>query len=157
MRHKMIQKKLLSYLDNDLSDDEKQNIQRHLETCQECRDDLETLERLWQSDRPIERMAVPPFLWSRIANALKSEKRRGFFDAAEFSFSRALRPVFVVAILVLVFIGGIELGTWIDHSEFDKPMISRERTEDNFGLNYFDVLPPGSIDAWQLALTESEK
>lgn len=157
MRHKTIQKKLLSYLDNDLSDDEKQTIQRHLETCQECRDDIKTLERLWQSDRPIERIGVPPFIWARIANALKSEKRRGFFDGVEFSFSRMLRPVFVVAILVLVFIGGIELGTWIDHSEFDEPMTAVEKPVDNFGLNYFDVMPPGSIDARLLDLTESEQ
>jgi len=42
------------YLDGDLSPDARADVERHLETCLECREDIERLKRLKQALRQIE-------------------------------------------------------------------------------------------------------
>ena len=156
MRHKSIRKKLLRYLDNDLSDGEMQHVQRHLESCQSCQDDLKTIESLWRIDRPIERMTAPPFLWTRISTRLEEEERQSFVSIIKDALLPALRPAIIIAGLLLVLVGGMELGNMITLSADDRAEILIDNTMENFGLSYFEVLPPGSIDARVLALTESE-
>jgi hypothetical protein len=157
MQHKSIQKKLLSYLDKDLSDSESQKVRSHLEGCQICQDDLKDLELLWRMERPVKRMTAPPFLWTRIAARLKSEKKQGFFNEIKVFIFPLLRPALEIAVLILGVIGGIEFGNRIFLSSGDSSEVTFEKTIDSFGLNYFEVFPPGLFDDRVLALTESEQ
>ena len=156
MKHKSIQKKMLRYLDDDLPEGEKVNVQRHLESCRTCREDLKAVESMWATEQPIERQAAPPFLWTRIAARLQAEAEQRFFKGFNMFVHLALRPVLTVVVLFFIFFSGIKLGNLITGSTGDVTEISAESATDNFGMSYFEILPPGSIDAHALALTESE-
>jgi len=156
MKHKKIQKKLLRYLDDDLPEREKVKVQRHLESCQTCRDALKTLESMWVTERSIERKTAPPFLWTRISAKLSAEAEHGFFKGFKKPLRLALRPVATVMVLLFIFFIGIKLGNLMSGSSRDVTEISTERITDNFGMSYFEILPPGSLDARVLALTNNE-
>ena len=156
MKHKLIQKKLLCYLDGDLSEREKVQVQRHLESCPECRDALKTVESMWAIEQPIERKTVAPFLWTRISSRLHAEAKQGFFKGSKKPVRLALRPLVTAVVLIFIFYSGIKLGNLITGSTSDVSQVSAENTIDNFGMSYFDILPPGSINAQVLVLIESE-
>lgn len=156
MNHKMIQKKLLRYLDDELSEQEKVKVQRHLERCETCRDALKTIELMWVTERPIERKTAPPFLWTRISARLQAEAEQGIFKGFKKPVRLALRPLVTVVVLLFIFFSGIKLGNLMTGPSGDVAEISTERITDNFGMSYFEILPPGSLDARALALTESE-
>jgi predicted anti-sigma-YlaC factor YlaD len=157
MKHKTIQRKMLRYLDNELSEKEKVKVQRHLERCETCRDALQTIELMWATERPIERKNAPPFLWTRIAARLQSERRRDFLERIEKITQLTLRPALTLAVLFLIIFSGIQLGNLMTGNTGKVSALSTEKVTDNFGMNYFEILPPGSIDANILALTESER
>ena len=156
MKHKAIQKKLLRYLDDELSEQEKVKVQCHLERCETCRDALQTIELMWATERPIERKTAPPFLWTRISARLQAEAEQGFLNGLKVPVRLALRPVVTVVVLLFIFFSGIKLGNLITGSTGDVTEISAESATDNFGMSYFEISPPGSINAHVLALTESE-
>ncbi len=157
MDHKAIQKKLLRYLDDELSEQEKVKVQRHLERCETCRDALQTIELMWATERPIERKNAQPFLWTRIAARLQSERRRDFSERIEKITRLTLRPALTLAVLFLIIFSGIQLGNLMTGNTGKTAALSTEKVTDNFGMSYFEILPPGSIDANILALTESER
>jgi len=155
MRHNVIKKKLISYLDTALPENEMHQIRRHLAQCQACREDLKTLARLWRPGQPPHRLVAPAHLWPRIAARLPREKSTGILDIIRQSIFPVLRPVIIGAGLIAILIGGVELGQQLSPPTIDAEGFGGNATE-NFGLNYFEVLPPGSIDARLLVLTESE-
>jgi predicted anti-sigma-YlaC factor YlaD len=157
MDHKAIQKKLLRYLDDELSEQEKVKVQRHLERCETCREALQTIELMWATERPIERKTAPPFLWTRIAARLQSQTELEIFKGLGNPVRWVLRPVMTVVVLLFIFFSGIQLGNLMTGNTGKASALSTEKVTDNFGMNYFEILPPGSVDANILALTESER
>lgn len=156
MRHKSIQKKLLRYLEKDLPESEQREIQNHLQSCQICQDDLKYLETLWQINRSDGRLTAPPFLWTRISAEFRADEKHSLFDGVKSSIPRVLQSAILIGILFLTLIGGIKLGNMITLSTDDRSAVQIDDYADSFGLNYFEILPPGSIDDQVLALTESE-
>jgi len=155
MRHNYIKKQLVNYLDEALPENEMQAVRQHLAHCQTCRDDLHALARLWRPEQPAARLTAPPNLWRRIAARLPQEKTPGIFEKISQSFFPVLRPVFIGAGLIVILLGGVELGQRLTLPVGPAEAPGGNATE-NFGLNYFEVLPPGSIDDRWLVLTESE-
>lgn len=156
MTHKAIQKKMLRYLDDELSGQEKAKVQRHLERCKTCRDALQTIKSLWITERPPEQKNAPLLLWTYIAAGLQSPTERGVLKGSENPGRQLLRPVMTVVALIIICFSGIKLGNLITGSTGDVAQVSAESAIDNFGMSYFGISPPGSLDAHVLALTESE-
>ncbi|MFO7914545.1 MAG: zf-HC2 domain-containing protein [Candidatus Krumholzibacteriales bacterium] len=157
MKHKSIRKLLLRYLDDDLSEREKTKVWRHLESCRECRDALKAIEWMWVKERPVERKKAPPFLWTRIAARLQPEAKQVFPKKIEKIARPALRLVVTVAALFFIIFSGIKLGGLMTGNSGESAELSTERITDDYGMSYFEILPPGSINVQVLALNESER
>ncbi|MDZ7722186.1 MAG: zf-HC2 domain-containing protein [candidate division KSB1 bacterium] len=155
MNHKTIKKKLLRYLDDELPQRQRNEIAEHLQNCRACREKLKYFETLWQPDHPVEPVLAPPFLWTRLSIRLEEENRRSFISKAKNTLPALLRPVLTAVALLFTVWAGIQLGTFMTLSTPDLSDVAQQ-TADSFGLNYFEVLPPGSPDIRILALTESE-
>jgi hypothetical protein len=156
MKHKSIQKKLLRYLDDDLPVSEKAKVRRHLEGCRFCRNALKTAEWVWSKGRPVQRETCPPFLWARIYMQLESEQEHRLVDRLHHIVRPALRPMITLVVLLFIFLGGIKLGNLMTVAAVDRGDMSTYNATEDFGLSYFKPLPPGSVDARALALTERE-
>ena len=146
MQHKLIRKKLLRYLDNDLPERERKVIKDHLQSCQSCQAVLKNIEMLWSIKQPVKTMTAPPFLWSRISARIKTEEKQDFFKEKKGSLLHVLRPTMMIGALVLILISGIKLGNMITPLPTDQIEVLPGRITDSFGMNYFDVFPPGTID-----------
>ena len=156
MNHNTMRTKMLRYLDDELSDQEYMEMRRHLEHCENCRDALRTIESMWSAERPIERITAPPYLWMRISAQLQEEAEEGFLHGLKESVRPALRPVATVVVLLFMFFSGITLGNLMTGSTGDDSRISAAGGTDTFQTSYFEILPPGSINAHVLVLNESE-
>lgn len=156
MDHKTIQRKLLRYLDDELSEKERSQVRHHLKNCRTCRDGLKAIESMWVSEQPIERQTAPPFLWTRISAQLEAKAEKKIFKGLKKPLRLALRPILTIVVLFFIFYSGINLGKLMTGSSESVTEISTARITDNFGSSYFEILPPGSLDAQVLALDKSE-
>jgi hypothetical protein len=144
MNHKTVQKKLLLYLDSDLSDNEEQLLKIHLANCQDCQKVLYQYQKIWRTDKPVNRITAPSVLWKRISTQLEKEQQKNVFFPFYNSFFPALRAVAIVLSISLSILGGIRLGNLIILSQPDQTEIPTDK-QDNFGMDYFNTLPPGTI------------
>lgn len=147
MKHKTVQKKLLLYLDDNLPKNERRRISNHLANCQVCQSALQQYQKIWQTDKPIKRITAPPFLWTRISTQLERAQQKNVFNTFYNSFFPVIRPVVIVLGIFLSIFGGIRLGNMIILSQPERTEIVTE-TQDNFGMNYFEILPPGTISGF---------
>ena len=111
MDHKQIGDLLAGYLDNELSADEKQQVDAHLAVCRECRRDLEALKAAQRSLRQAltskaSGVAPPPQAWSRLQPELEAPR-----PSLLFLFRR--RKWRLVATIIVLLIG-VTLGVlWL--------------------------------------------
>jgi len=155
MKHKLIRKKLLRYLDNDLPENEQQEIQAHMVECPSCRAHLQWLKSSWQTEQSISRITAPPFLWTRFLARLNKEERSPMIVRIAGQFFQYARPAIVTAVIVLMVYIGVQFGQKIilpkTESTLSGVQTSQIRTE--FGMDYFSALPPGSVGEPLITLT----
>ncbi|MDD5094172.1 MAG: anti-sigma factor [Dehalococcoidia bacterium] len=80
MKCQEVNKRLLAYLDGELTSGERQEIKSHLDTCLQCRQELEsasaTVNQLQQAFEVATMEAVPsPQVWARIKQKLSTEEK----------------------------------------------------------------------------------
>jgi hypothetical protein len=106
MRHKKIEEKLLLFLDNSLSESDRNSINAHLQNCESCSNKLNNLKSLWGQN--IQKIHAPNDLWFRVQQSISQQKIRKASKKHMF-IKPILQPVFYLAL----FIGAIFLGNRI--------------------------------------------
>jgi anti-sigma factor RsiW len=105
------------YLDRDFSDSRYQEIRAHLEGCAKCREELE----VWRSIDAVLRspeldIEVPPFLWQRIANRIRTpagrQVWREWIPALAFSRSMMWRGVAAVGLVLVLTLTGVRVAKY---------------------------------------------
>ncbi len=159
MKHKEIQKKLLRYIDAELPQEERKEIQLHLEQCEQCRKDVELLYGVWNISQSIERMQPSPFLWNKISAQLegKAQKERLIHKAGAF-IRQTARPALTAAVAALALFIGIQIGGYLNTKTFSKQQTTQTTNElqDEFGLQNFQLLTSGSLGGEMAALMNYE-
>lgn len=146
MKHKGIRRRFLLYIDGDLSETEKVLIERHLNECTGCKKHFEELANIWNEERKLEQLLPSPALWYSLKNRIEEGARnpsRAKINNAKLLFNTAF-SVFVVVFAILT-------GSWFG-SILNPQTRTRENLytqtaniRDDFGMSYFDVVPPNSI------------
>lgn len=148
MNHKDIQERMLLYLDGDLPESEDQAIRDHLLHCTLCSRQLKLLAAAWRSEDTSERAQPPPYLWSRIERRMREheEEQIALPDWREIMKRYVLRPLPALAAVAAV-VMGIYIGSLSTGSESWRSRIADQRFEpaEEFGLDQFDLVPPGSL------------
>ncbi len=116
MRCKQAQKLVSEYVDGNLDECRAAELEKHLESCPECREILHDLQGIVREARSLKTVVPPDAVWRRIGGALAGARleepaRRGESAAAP---GRALfplrRPVWAAAAAALVIaLGGLAL------------------------------------------------
>lgn len=160
---KKIKKKLLLFLDNELSESQRNEIQHHLADCPDCSIHLKKLASIWERPTAIATIEPSPWLWSRIAAQLSASKKQsdllaGFWE----SITSYVVPVAATAIVVIGILAGTYLGTLPKASGPDfsgqEPLLAA-KTEliKTSHLDAFDDLPPASIGGAYLSLETNQQ
>ena len=160
MKHKIVQKKILRYIDGDISEKERQEIESHLQHCKSCRKDVELLSGVWDSSQLLNRARPSPFLWNKISTRLAGKNRKGRVSNMLWLFIRqAARPVFTVVIVLLGLFIGFRIGGRLIKQKPSKQQnyITTAQMDNEFGLNNFQLLSSGSLDSKMAELMEYAK
>jgi hypothetical protein len=147
MSHNDIQARLLLYLDRDLPESKEQQIRDHLSQCALCSRQLKLLAAVWQSEEARERIQPPTHLWAAIERRiLRHKKDIAVPDWREIIKRYVVRPAPAFAAIAAVLLG-IYIGTFSRNGESLRAQSMGQRFQpgEEFGLNQFDLVPPGSL------------
>ncbi len=148
MKHKEIQKKLLRYIDAGLPQEERKEIQLHLEQCEQCRKAVRLLSGIWSLLPPVSRAQPSPFLWNKISARLagKTQKEHLIHRAGAF-IRQTARPALTAAVVALGLFIGIQLGNYFIPQELYSLRAGNTspQSHSEFGLDNFQVLSTGSL------------
>jgi len=157
-KHRRIQKKFLLYLDGDLPEKEKREINVHLSRCSDCSTQFAKLSLAWKPQR-IERVEPSPFLWARLERRLEEHGGKKSLPSLMVSLGQRLwRPALGFIGLSLAFAIGIYVGT-PSPSLRPSPEQALSQPLDlaaELGLSQFDLLPPNSLPVEFVSLNQRE-
>ena len=147
--HKKIQRKLLLYLDHELSEKERELVHNHLQNCPVCSRMREIYVRLWKEETHREGVAPPPYLWTKLQNRLAGiEKSNPLFFRVKLFIRRYAPSALLVVLLLLSVAVGAFIGS-PSGPEYFEAVASIRQTGDQaeeFELDRFDIIPPGSLE-----------
>lgn len=162
MKHKQVEKRLLLYLDGDLSTREKAAVQKHLAHCSSCKKDLEELFKIWKAETDRKCEYPSPFIWTRLeARITEYERNQNLITDFFEQLSRLVRP----AVTLSLFAGGILLGIYFGSVPVSKSTQSvnsqsvaqeRERFFNSIYLDSFRDLPPESVGGVYVTLASQK-
>lgn len=132
MKHESIHKDLIFYLDNELSDEKRTVVEKHLEDCADCRSFLAFLQNEMQIIGKEKNPEVSPFFFTRLSAKLDERpqfKQHGLWV-------RIAQPAFFSMMLIAGIYGGLRLG-----SNASSGMINPESTSTIQLMNDFEAEP----------------
>ncbi len=148
MKHKKIQKKFLLYIDGDLSETEKLLIDQHLDECAECKRHFEELANIWNEERILESPLPSPALWYDLKDRMEKEAEKSNpFRAIVGNAKLLLNSVITVGVVVIAIFIGSRFGNLLSPQNASQNVTyaQSENSRDEFGMSYFDAVPPNSI------------
>lgn len=128
MKHDSIRKSLIFYLDNELSENEKAAVERHLEECADCRNFLVFLRKGMQVIEDEKKSEELPFFYTRLSAKLEEIAEPG----VQRQWSRLAHPILFSLILALGIYGGLQLGSNASSFSVKQPAVSNIQMLDDF-------------------------
>jgi anti-sigma factor RsiW len=160
MRHKEIQKQLLLYLDGELPDEEMHQIRDHLSACAVCAQHRDELASVWQSETRSEKVKPSPFLWTRLQARIKEYEQTPAFvwDLKRSMQQIPLHPFPALAVIAAIVVG-IYIGTPRGSQRNDRAQLAIRSlgAVEDFGLDQFDVIPPGALGSTLVKISKTQK
>ncbi len=113
MRCKAIHKKLIPYLDGELSPAEMKQVKMHLAECNECvvfAKELSNAQAIINTEKSQE---INPFFYSRLNTKIEAEDAASAIPAIQTAWAKVLQP----ALFSILLIAGVYLGSIIGKPE----------------------------------------
>ncbi|MDA8163904.1 MAG: anti-sigma factor [Desulfobacteraceae bacterium] len=149
MKCAKVAKSLSPYVDGELGETERREVETHLAQCGRCAGELAEARRLQQLLSQAERFAAPPGFRAEVMARIDGRSSPGLsWSAVSGGMARAF--VVVAAITAGVMSGSL-LARGIAPPQKGAPLI------ETLGLEVFEALPPGSLGRAYLALTEERR
>jgi len=149
--HAEIRKDLLSFLAGELPEKRRETVSLHLSRCPECSRYLKILAKAWNAES-VERPPVPLSLsWESLIQRVQEHERTSWIGHARGFRFRPLSARRLVAFPIALFLA-IAIGIYIGIPTVTGTTSTTETLQalsggkiEAFGLELFNVLPPGSL------------
>jgi predicted anti-sigma-YlaC factor YlaD len=154
MNCKNIKKNLVSFLENELTEEQRVEIENHIKICPDCSRLLEEFSQLWGVVQRREKIQPSPYFWTRMMQRIGEyeEGRKAAFGRLG-GLVRWTRLAIAIAVLVICVLAGYSLGNFprsVNSQtayQVDERTIALEQLFDSHYLNHLSDLPTGSIEA----------
>lgn len=162
MKCKKVKKRLLIFIDGDLSEKHRIKIQNHLNGCPDCLKQLNVLSKIWDVTGELEKIEPSPYLWNKLSlRIVEYENNQNIFSAFFETIVRYAVPATAVITLFIGIFAGILLGSIpnsqkLETSSLKSEVSAREKFVKSFYLDSFDDLPQESIGGIYITIA-SEK
>jgi len=151
MKCKKVKQNFLLLLDTELSKKRQLQIQRHLNNCPACRQQLSRIKGLYETFDNIDTPAPSPWLWTRISAAVNDYESH----LTIFTRLQAYLPKFAVGLAMFLLLAfGVGVGIFIGSpsetmasTRHQKTIDSAELYAETCGLDAFDAMTPQSISS----------
>jgi len=141
MKCKHIERKIIDYLEGNVSKSEQTQIEEHVRKCKKCTMMLQEFSSLWDYVTSPAKPELNPFFWTRLqAEISEREKAKMAYFVIFESAYKYLKPAVCTGLLVFGIVFGYNLGK----SYVDVRMLQQE-VEEPVYVTMFDYLPEGSI------------
>ena len=148
MKHNKIQKKFLLYIDGYLSEAEKLLIDQHLNECGDCKRHFEELTNIWNEERILESPMPSQALWYDLKDRIEKERLKKAPIKIMISNAKILlNTAFTIVVIVFAVFVGSKLGSELTPkgSTESGTFAYSKNIKDEFGMSYFDAVPPNSL------------
>ena len=158
MKCSKVTKKLLSFLDKELSEKESSVIQEHLNHCPNCSRRANALAEFYSPSENLETVNSPAFLWEKVYQKI-TDYENNHHPLTQF-FETVPRYATAVAMIVIFFMAvltGIYLGSNPNFQNSETLTVTTEiSAEEEFinatYINSFDDIPSESVGGVYLTL-----
>ncbi len=134
-------KMISQHMDDELSPDEKKDVDSHIQSCASCREGLEEIRALHGLFASAERFPAPYGFATRVLANLEEK------EGSRFRRLFSIRPLFLrvaqVAMVLVVMTVGITSGNLLLAERTD--LIGQTAVQETFSLDLFQAMPPDSI------------
>jgi predicted anti-sigma-YlaC factor YlaD len=162
MNCKNVKKNLVSFLENELVEEKRVELENHLKICPDCSSLLEEFSPLWGTLKHRERIQPPPYFWTRLRQRIieYEEGKKPVLGWME-GLVHWMRPAVAVGVLVICIFLGYSLGNLPQSngqtvSQIDERAIALQEFFNSHYLNPLNDLPTGSIEATYLEMISGE-
>jgi anti-sigma factor RsiW len=163
MNCKNVKKNLLFFLENELSEERRFEMENHLKTCPACSRLLEEFSLIWEGVQHGEKIQPSPYFWTRLKQRIVEHEggRKPVFSWLE-GLVRWARPAVAIAVLLICIFAGYSLGNFPQSAngqtayQVNERTIALEQFFDSYHLSLLDDLPTGSIEATYLNVISGE-
>lgn len=162
MKCKKLRKKLILFLEGELSEKQRIEIQNHLNGCPSCLKQVELLSKVWEGAGELERIEPSPYLWNKLSLRIAEyENSQNLFSAffekiARYAIPATTTLIFLIGIIVGIYLGSFSNSQNAKASRINSVDAAREKFVKSSYLDSFDDLPPESIGRIYITLA-SEK
>jgi copper chaperone CopZ len=101
MKCSKTKRKLIAFLDNELSPPERSKIEEHLSSCSICREELNVISEVFESSCFDDEIDPSPYFRHAVIQRIEAQKKRSYMIAEIFQFV-IKKPVPKIAVLVLL-------------------------------------------------------
>ncbi len=97
-----VRRKLVAFLDHEISHRKKANIEEHLDSCIHCREELNILSRVFDSSSLCEEIEPSPQFRNAVMQSIETQKKKtvSFMEFFRFRMNRPLPKIAVLVLLV---------------------------------------------------------
>ncbi len=162
MNCKNVKRNLVSFMEKELLEERRVEMEKHLKVCPDCSHLLEEFSQLWGALEHREKIQPSPYFWTRLKQRIieYEEERKpvwGWFEG----LVRWARPAVGVAVLLICVFLGYSLGNLPQAngqtaSQLDQRTIALQQFFDSYNLDPSIDLPAGSIEATYLDMISGE-
>ena len=151
MNHKTVQKKLVLYIDNLLSEKEMNIISDHLKTCPLCSEKHKKIKKIWGEKRILTFPEPAVYLWNNLSKRIIEDSKEEIAGSAVIN-KMALSLKF--ALLMILFISavffGVSLSSNMKKDFFTQSDFYAETEKEKFYgsiyIDYISEVPPSSLE-----------
>lgn len=152
-----IKQRLSAFQDKQLSEDEMQVIQNHLNFCESCSSAFQELQDVYRLLSHVETIEAAPYFWAKLSRRMKrSASKKSVWETMAAPILRFAVPVTAMLVFLFALVIGIYLGSNIyNHSTFPASAITEQEFNQVYSLNTFEDFPQESVaNAYVSLLTD---
>ncbi len=141
-----VKKRLSTFLDNEVTAKENNQISEHIKSCMNCNNELEALSQVSDFLNVMDEVDVSPYFMVRLKQRIRSESSKGFIRLPFFeSIKRIAVPAGIAALFIISILSGNRLGSLFHQREIDNMNELNEELADFSGTTTFDDFSEGSL------------